>query len=169
MAGGATRRCPVQPATPQGPDQVNVLLVLLFSELATYCGKIREGEEFRLRIDKAKRKRPNAPGASRRVKYERANQMNGKEQGLANYTWISQEPRYEMRVETRDILVEVRNPNLPPLLIEKKVPKIGEFGWKPQVWAPTPPLGNHVKAHPVIPFAPCPRPSHHRANWKLFV
>jgi hypothetical protein len=26
---GATRRCPVQPSTPLGPDQVNVLLLLL--------------------------------------------------------------------------------------------------------------------------------------------
>jgi hypothetical protein len=28
LAGGATRRCPVQPSTPLGPDQVNVLLLL---------------------------------------------------------------------------------------------------------------------------------------------
>jgi hypothetical protein len=27
-AAGATRRCPVQPSTPLGPDQVNVLLLL---------------------------------------------------------------------------------------------------------------------------------------------
>jgi hypothetical protein len=30
-AAGATRRCPVQPITPLGPDQVNVLLLLLLS------------------------------------------------------------------------------------------------------------------------------------------
>jgi hypothetical protein len=29
---GATRRCPVQPNTPLGPDQVNVLLLLLFDK-----------------------------------------------------------------------------------------------------------------------------------------
>jgi hypothetical protein len=29
-AAGATRRCPMQPSTPLGPDQVNVLLLLLF-------------------------------------------------------------------------------------------------------------------------------------------
>jgi hypothetical protein len=28
-AAGALRRCPVQPSTPLGPDQVNVLLLLL--------------------------------------------------------------------------------------------------------------------------------------------
>jgi hypothetical protein len=31
-AAGATRRCPVQPSTPLGPGQVNVLLLLVSAE-----------------------------------------------------------------------------------------------------------------------------------------
>jgi hypothetical protein len=40
---GATRRCPVKPNTPLGPDQVNVLLLLLFGAGYAHGGFGRVG------------------------------------------------------------------------------------------------------------------------------
>jgi hypothetical protein len=39
-AAGATRRCPVQPSTPLGPDQVNVLLLLFSSNMTEFYSNV---------------------------------------------------------------------------------------------------------------------------------
>jgi hypothetical protein len=47
-AAGATRRCPVQPSTPLGPDQVNVLLLLMNMATAERSDQRRPGVFGRL-------------------------------------------------------------------------------------------------------------------------
>jgi hypothetical protein len=57
---------------------------------------VEHGDEFLVRIKSVKRHRPNSPGTSKLVKFERANKRKTKKVGLQAYEWS---PRVEYRNE----------------------------------------------------------------------
>jgi hypothetical protein len=75
--------------------------------LSTYM-MVEEGDEFRVRIRGVKRRRPNSPGTSKRVKFERVNKRKTNKMGLQAYEWSP-------RVEYRNEETEVRSQYEPPL------------------------------------------------------
>jgi hypothetical protein len=88
---------------------------------------------FQVRIKKTKVKTPNAPGTSKRVKMERANQRAGRKQGLKSYVW---EPECQRVVDVStqktgtEAAVEVR----PWMREEERIdPRDPRYNWQGQI------------------------------------
>jgi hypothetical protein len=70
--------------------------------------KVDAGDKFRIQIERPRGRKPNAPGTSKRVKYERANQRQRKKMGLKSYEWRPG------KAETSDVQVMIRSAADPP-------------------------------------------------------
>jgi hypothetical protein len=70
--------------------------------------KLKEGEMFRVTVLKTRARKPNSPGTTKRMKFERANQREKRRLSLKSYLW---EPGYGRKVE---VSTEIRSPEDPP-------------------------------------------------------
>jgi hypothetical protein len=55
------------------------------------CSSVKKGDIFRIQIMRSRKLVPNAPGTSKRTKYERANQREKRRLGLKSYVWNPKE------------------------------------------------------------------------------